>query len=168
MWTYTKTKYDIHDDGKEWVFQSIQNAWRRYKCWLKKNYYEAYANDELRMEKKPSYVSESEFKYLLEYRKSNKVQAEMEKIQTQKSEDDNQSVDAFATVMGSKHPGRVRLYGRGVTKIIFKQKSRKSGPSSNTTYEMMGKNGRNERDNATKDAEKVRATTENLAATNYI
>ncbi|XP_019232515.1 PREDICTED: uncharacterized protein LOC109213208 [Nicotiana attenuata] len=31
MWTYIKTKYDIHDDGREWVFQSIQNAWRRKK-----------------------------------------------------------------------------------------------------------------------------------------
>ncbi|XP_075089005.1 uncharacterized protein LOC107831794 isoform X2 [Nicotiana tabacum] len=89
------------------------------------------------MEKKPSYVSESEFKYLLEYWKSDKAQAEMEQIQTQESEDDNQSIDAFATVMGPEYPGRVRLYGRGVTKTILKQKSGNSGPSSKTTDEIM-------------------------------
>ncbi|XP_009781855.1 uncharacterized protein [Nicotiana sylvestris] len=63
--------------------------------------------------------------------------AEMEQIQTQEIEDDNQSVDAFATVMGPEHPGRVRLYERGVTKTILKQKSGNSGPSSKTTDEIM-------------------------------
>nr|XP_016515071.1 PREDICTED: uncharacterized protein LOC107831794 isoform X1 [Nicotiana tabacum] len=63
--------------------------------------------------------------------------AEMEQIQTQESEDDNQSIDAFATVMGPEYPGRVRLYGRGVTKTILKQKSGNSGPSSKTTDEIM-------------------------------
>ncbi|OIT27987.1 hypothetical protein A4A49_65002, partial [Nicotiana attenuata] len=65
------------------------------------------------------------------------IKAEMEQIQTQESEDDNQSIDPFATVMGLEHPGRVRLYGRGVTKTILKQKSGNSGPSSKTTDEIM-------------------------------
>nr|XP_016457482.1 PREDICTED: uncharacterized protein LOC107781307 [Nicotiana tabacum] len=41
--------------------------------------------------------------------------AEMERIQsTQESEDDSHSVDAFASVMGHEHLGRVRLYGQGL------------------------------------------------------
>ncbi|KAH0706129.1 hypothetical protein KY289_011205 [Solanum tuberosum] len=43
--------------------------------------------------------------------------AEMEKMQSQQNEDDNQSFDAFTTVMGHEHPGCLRLYGRGVTKM---------------------------------------------------
>ncbi|KAM3290933.1 hypothetical protein P3S67_019222 [Capsicum chacoense] len=42
---------------------------------------------------------------------------EMERVETQQSEDASQSVDAFTTVMVPDHPGRVRLYGRGVTKM---------------------------------------------------
>nr|XP_009599847.1 uncharacterized protein LOC104095409 [Nicotiana tomentosiformis] len=37
--------------------------------------------------------------------------AEMEKIETQQSEDGSSSVNAFAAVMGPEHPGRLRLYG---------------------------------------------------------
>ncbi|XP_059282652.1 uncharacterized protein LOC132036346 [Lycium ferocissimum] len=46
----------------------------------------------------------------------------MEKIQSQQSEDDNQSVDAFTSVMGPEHSGRMRLYERGVTKTSLKGK----------------------------------------------
>ena len=31
-------------------------------------------------------------------------------------------VDAFSSVMGPKHPGRLRLYGAGVTKTTLKKK----------------------------------------------
>ncbi|KAM3375539.1 hypothetical protein P3S68_014253 [Capsicum galapagoense] len=50
--------------------------------------------------------------------------AEMEKIQSQESEDGTELVDAFASVMGPEHPGRVRLLGRGVTKISLKEKTK--------------------------------------------
>ena len=52
----------------------------------------------------------------------------MEKVQSQQSEEGQESADAFTTVMGPEHPGFVRLYGRGVTKTTLKQK--KSGESS--------------------------------------
>ncbi|XP_016457553.1 uncharacterized protein LOC107781375 isoform X2 [Nicotiana tabacum] len=64
-------------------------------------------------------------------------EAEIEQIQNQESEDNNQSIDAFTTVMGPEHPGRVRLYGRGVTKTILKQKSGNFGTSSKTIDEIM-------------------------------
>ncbi|KAH0776270.1 hypothetical protein KY290_007681 [Solanum tuberosum] len=58
-------------------------------------------------------------------------EAEMETIETQETEDGSQSVDAYAAVMAPDHPGRARLYGRGVTKTLLRQKVADSGPSSN-------------------------------------
>ena len=37
----------------------------------------------------------------------------------QQKEDENKTVDAFSFVMGSEHPGRLRLYGRGVKKLLL-------------------------------------------------
>ncbi|XP_060172400.1 uncharacterized protein LOC132603390 [Lycium barbarum] len=203
MWNYTLEKYDIPKVAKEWTLRTIQLAWRKYKNGLKKKHYYRYANDELRMAKRPKEVSESQFKALLEYWNSDAAQdmsrkntenkklryphtvgktsfaiihekkkkenpealsskeffmatrrrkpgrvykdsyedttskiAEMERIETQESEGGSQSVDAYVSVMGPDHPGRVRLYGRGVTKTLLKQKAADSGPSSNVTDDM--------------------------------
>ncbi|XP_019240632.1 PREDICTED: uncharacterized protein LOC109220628, partial [Nicotiana attenuata] len=204
MWKYIKGKYDIPDAAKRWVFDSIQNAWRKYKNQLLNDHYKAYENDELRMENRPVDVPESQFRDLLNYwnssaykkmsqtntenrkklkyphttgkksfariyeekkketseplsskdifvatrkRKPDRVYkasyadtltkiAKMEKIQsTQESEDGSQSVDAFASVMGPEHPGRLRLYGRGVTKTSLKRKVGDFGTSSSTDEE---------------------------------
>ncbi|XP_019226606.1 PREDICTED: uncharacterized protein LOC109208053 [Nicotiana attenuata] len=208
MWIYIKGKYDIPDAAKRWVFDSIQNAWRKYKNQLFNDHYKPYENDELRMEKRPVDVPESQFRDLLNYWNSdaykkmsqtntenrkklkyphtagkrsfariceekkketseplsskdlfvamrkrkvdrvykasyadtlNKI-AEMERLQsTQESEDGSQPVDAFASVMGPEHPGRLRLYGRGVTKTSLKRKVGDAGPSSSTDEVMQQK-----------------------------
>nr|XP_016457726.1 PREDICTED: uncharacterized protein LOC107781523 isoform X3 [Nicotiana tabacum] len=59
--------------------------------------------------------------------------AEMEKIETQQSAEGSQSVDAFSSVMGPEHPGRLRLYGRGVTKSTLKGKVGHFESTSNAT-----------------------------------
>ncbi|XP_075101130.1 uncharacterized protein LOC107781523 isoform X1 [Nicotiana tabacum] len=59
--------------------------------------------------------------------------AEMEKIETQQSVDGSQSVDAFSSVMGPEHLGRLRLYGRGVTKTTLKGKVGHFMSTSNAT-----------------------------------
>nr|XP_016486513.1 PREDICTED: uncharacterized protein LOC107806794 isoform X1 [Nicotiana tabacum] len=65
-------------------------------------------------------------------------EAEMDRIQsTQEAEDGSQSVDMFASVMGPEHPGRLRLYGRGVTKTSLKRKVGDIGTSSSSTDEML-------------------------------
>nr|XP_016476383.1 PREDICTED: uncharacterized protein LOC107797972 [Nicotiana tabacum] len=65
-------------------------------------------------------------------------EAEMDRIQsTQETEDGSQSVDAFASVMGPEHPGRLRLYGRGVTKTSLKRKVGDIGTSLSSTDEML-------------------------------
>ncbi|KAH0700764.1 hypothetical protein KY290_010262 [Solanum tuberosum] len=68
--------------------------------------------------------------------------AEMEKMQSRQNEDDNQSFDAFTTVMGHEHPGCLRLYGRGVTKSTLKRKAL-SEPYLSANDERMEKKWRN-------------------------
>ncbi|XP_016475256.1 uncharacterized protein LOC107796950 isoform X1 [Nicotiana tabacum] len=209
MWKYIKKKYDIPDEAKPWVFESVCSAWRKYKSQLKTTHFTTYDNDELRMENRPVDIPESHFKDLLKYWNSdphkkmsetntenrNKLKcphtagrtpfalireekkkeisdtsdtvsskdmfvatrkrklgrvykssydntiskiAEMEKIQsTQESEDDSHSDDAFASVMGPEHPGRVRLYGRGVTKIVLKGQKGNLGSSDERMQQKM-------------------------------
>ncbi|KAM3394342.1 hypothetical protein P3S68_003344 [Capsicum galapagoense] len=60
---------------------------------------------------------------------TNKI-VEMERVETQESEDGTQSSDAFTKFMGPDHHGRVRLLERGGTKTFLKQKASDSGSSS--------------------------------------
>ncbi|KAH0635868.1 hypothetical protein KY289_035783 [Solanum tuberosum] len=65
--------------------------------------------------------------------------AEMENIEMQQNEDGNETIDAFASVMGSEHPRRLRLYGRGVTKTTLKGKVGNFEASSNATNDLVKK-----------------------------
>ncbi|XP_016513233.1 uncharacterized protein LOC107830245 [Nicotiana tabacum] len=47
------------------------------------------------------------------------------------------SIDVFASVMGPKHPGRMRLYGRGVTKIVLKGQKGNLGSSDERMQQKM-------------------------------
>ncbi|XP_009798062.1 uncharacterized protein LOC107805346 [Nicotiana tabacum] len=76
LWTYTKSKYNIPDAAKTWTLYSIGNAWRRHKSQLKKDHYDAYQNDDVRMTKRPDYIPEYQFKELLKYWSSDKLQVE--------------------------------------------------------------------------------------------
>ncbi|KAG5589526.1 hypothetical protein H5410_040040 [Solanum commersonii] len=62
--------------------------------------------------------------------------AEMEEIEKQMSTN-GQSIDAFSAVMGPEHPGRLRLYGVGVTKTILKKKVDNSEPTLNATNDVV-------------------------------
>ncbi|WMV25179.1 hypothetical protein MTR67_018564, partial [Solanum verrucosum] len=62
--------------------------------------------------------------------------AEMEEIETQMDTND-QPVDAFSAVIGAEHPGRLRLYGVGVTKTTLKTKAGNSEQSLNDTNDVV-------------------------------
>ncbi|WMV20093.1 hypothetical protein MTR67_013478, partial [Solanum verrucosum] len=64
---------------------------------------------------------------------------EMENIEMQQNEDGNETIDAFASVMGSEHPRRLRLYGRGVRKTTLKGKVGNFEASSNATNDLLKK-----------------------------
>ncbi|KAG5580277.1 hypothetical protein H5410_050904 [Solanum commersonii] len=65
--------------------------------------------------------------------------AEMENIEMQQNEDGIETIDAFSSVMGPEHPGRLRLYGIGVTKTTFKGKVGHFEVSSNATNDLVKK-----------------------------
>nr|XP_016490992.1 PREDICTED: uncharacterized protein LOC107810703 [Nicotiana tabacum] len=72
-------------NAKNWVFDSVCTAWRKYKSQLKKKHFEAYENDELRMENRPKNVPASHFKDLLDYWNSNSAKKTSEtNIENQK------------------------------------------------------------------------------------
>ncbi|XP_075078665.1 uncharacterized protein LOC107784235 isoform X3 [Nicotiana tabacum] len=60
-------KYDILDEAKPWVFESVCIAWRKYKSQLKTTHFTAYENDELRMENRPVDILKFYFKDILKY-----------------------------------------------------------------------------------------------------
>ncbi|WMV20520.1 hypothetical protein MTR67_013905 [Solanum verrucosum] len=60
----------------------------------------------------------------------------MEEIEKQMSTN-GQSVDAFSAVMGPEYPGRLRLYGVGVTKTTLKKKVDNSEPTLNETNDVV-------------------------------
>ncbi|KAH0672684.1 hypothetical protein KY290_024915 [Solanum tuberosum] len=62
--------------------------------------------------------------------------AEIEEIEKQMSTN-GQSVDEFSAVMGPEHPGRLRLYGVGVTKTTLKKKVDNSEPTLNATNDVV-------------------------------
>lgn len=47
----------------------------------------------------------------------------MEDIEKQQSVDGSEFVDAFSSVMGSEHPGRLRLHGQEFTENSLKRKA---------------------------------------------
>ncbi|KAH0652598.1 hypothetical protein KY289_030276 [Solanum tuberosum] len=60
----------------------------------------------------------------------------MEEIEKQMSIN-GQFVDAFSAVMGPEHPGRLRLYGVGVTKTTLKKKVDNSEATFNATNDVV-------------------------------
>ncbi|KAM3379011.1 hypothetical protein P3S68_011424 [Capsicum galapagoense] len=69
-----KAKYDIPDAAKHWVLERIRESWRKHRNDLKRDHYDPYNDDVVRLKKKPDSVSECQFKELFVYWKSEKFQ----------------------------------------------------------------------------------------------
>ncbi|OIT27012.1 hypothetical protein A4A49_24548 [Nicotiana attenuata] len=74
IWEYTKDKYDIPEAGKKYTLESVQAAWKKHKSRLKKDHFYSYHNDEARLQNIPEDVPASQFKELLRYWNSEKLQ----------------------------------------------------------------------------------------------
>ncbi|KAF3642833.1 putative cell number regulator 2-like [Capsicum annuum] len=104
----------------------IRESWRKNRRELKRDHYDQWENDEVRLLKRPKSVPECQFTELLVYWKSKKFQGSNEQL-----------VDAFSAVMGAEHPRRVRLLGGRVTKTSLKRLNDGSGPSLNATNDVV-------------------------------
>ncbi|KAF3658021.1 Cleavage and polyadenylation specificity factor subunit 5 [Capsicum annuum] len=69
-----KAKYDLPDVAKHWVLERIRESWRKHRDDLKRDHYDPYDDDVVRLKKKPDSVPECQFKELLMYWKSEKFQ----------------------------------------------------------------------------------------------
>ncbi|XP_020207878.1 uncharacterized protein LOC109792841, partial [Cajanus cajan] len=67
IWDYVNQKYIIPEKGKKVVFRIINDAWWRYKCYIKKEHFSKYETLRERLKNRPQEISEAHFKELMEY-----------------------------------------------------------------------------------------------------
>ncbi|KAF7826750.1 putative transposase [Senna tora] len=155
MWKYINAKFNVPDEGEKWVESTIQDAWRRYKCKIKRLHFEKFANMTERLKHRPATIPESHFKKLCLYwsnenvkkiSKSNKknratqkwrhrmgptsfalVRQRMSQLKDHLTQNPEQNhTEAFKEVFGKEKASRVRCYGRNVTPTGLKQKEKKN------------------------------------------
>ncbi|KAF7841798.1 putative transposase, Ptta/En/Spm, plant [Senna tora] len=143
------------DEGKKWVESIVQDAWRRYKCKIKKLHFEKFVHMTERLKHRPATIPESHFKKLCLYwsnenvkkiGKSNKknratqkwrhrmgstsfavVRQRLSQLKDHLTQNPEQNhTEAFKEVFGKEKAGRVRCYGRNVTPTALKQKEKQN------------------------------------------
>ncbi|KAF7821364.1 putative transposase [Senna tora] len=124
MWKYINTKFNVPDEVKKWVESTIQDAWRRYKCKIKKLHSEKFANMTERLKHRPTTIPKSHFKKLCLYWSNENMKSQLKDHLTQNPEQNH--TEAFKEVFGKKKAGRVRCYGRNVTQTALKQKEKQN------------------------------------------
>ncbi|KAF7821387.1 putative transposase [Senna tora] len=124
MWKYINAKFNVPDEVKKWVESTIQDAWRRYKCKIKKLHFKKFANMIERLKHRPATIPESHFKKLCLYWSNENVKSQLKDHLTQNPEQNH--TEAFKEVFGKEKAGRVRCYGRNVTPTASKQKEKQN------------------------------------------
>ncbi|KAF7800833.1 hypothetical protein G2W53_044684 [Senna tora] len=119
MWKYINAKFNVPHEGKKWVESTIQDAWRRYKCKIKKSHFQKFANMSERLKNRPPNIPVPHFKKLCFYWSNETVKSQLKDL-TQNPKKNN--TEAFQAVLGKEKAGRVRCYGRNVTPTSLKQK----------------------------------------------
>ena len=69
-------KFDIDDEHKDFVMNSMGNKYRSYKCNLKAKYYDPYGTDEERLSNCPPDVSQDDWRWLVHYWGTPKAQVQ--------------------------------------------------------------------------------------------
>ncbi|CAK8560366.1 unnamed protein product [Lathyrus sativus] len=73
VWDYVNEKYNIPKEGKKAVFAITNDAWRRYKCSLKRKHFSKYKTLREQLKNRPQEVPEEDFRKLLEYWRDDKT-----------------------------------------------------------------------------------------------
>ncbi|QCE11752.1 putative transposase [Vigna unguiculata] len=71
----TGEKFNISDKGEKVVFTRINDAWRRYKSFIKKKQFSKYSTLKDRLKHRPLFLSEAHFKQLLKYWNTSTIQS---------------------------------------------------------------------------------------------
>ncbi|XP_056689379.1 uncharacterized protein [Spinacia oleracea] len=67
IWDYVQETYLVPEEGRKWVMETVNYAWRIHKCKMKQKYYYAFDTDEERLEKPPETMPKTHFEDLLNY-----------------------------------------------------------------------------------------------------
>ncbi|XP_056695462.1 uncharacterized protein [Spinacia oleracea] len=89
IWEYVKSKYILPPESEEWVYETLDQSWRGFKCRLKKLHYYAYDSYEERLEHPPERVPEAHFKTLLAYWETNPAKKTSLQNSENRKEQDN-------------------------------------------------------------------------------
>lgn len=74
IWNYVNDKFIVPPKGKKAVFARVNDAWRRYKNYIKRKYFLKYPNMRERLKHRPKRIPEPTFKKLMVYWGNNYVQ----------------------------------------------------------------------------------------------
>ncbi|XP_050901671.1 uncharacterized protein LOC127108269 isoform X3 [Lathyrus oleraceus] len=67
IWAYVNKKYIVPEKGEKVVYAIINDAWRRYKCSIKRNHFTKYENLCDRLKNRPDNIPEAHFRKLMNY-----------------------------------------------------------------------------------------------------
>ena len=71
---FLQEKYIVPNEGRKVVLAIVNDAWKRYKCFLKREHFTPYKTMRERLKNRPEEVPEEDFKSLLEYWRDEKTQ----------------------------------------------------------------------------------------------
>ncbi|WJX49359.1 hypothetical protein P8452_35805 [Trifolium repens] len=67
IWAYVNKSYIVPEKGEKAVYAIINDAWRRYKCSIKRNHFTKYENMRERLKNRPDNIPEDHFRKLMNY-----------------------------------------------------------------------------------------------------
>ncbi|XP_068477352.1 uncharacterized protein [Phaseolus vulgaris] len=130
IWKYVMEKFIISKNGEKAIFCRINDAWRRYKCHIKRQYFIKYPTMKERLKHRPQSVPEHHFKNLIAYWKNVVIQSISEKNAS------NRKTQKYMHRMGPINFARVRAQlsatkkdGEEVTRAEMFIKTRQGRPT---------------------------------------
>ncbi|XP_056692464.1 uncharacterized protein [Spinacia oleracea] len=136
IWEYVKSKYILPPESGEWVYETLDQSWRGFKCRLKKIHYYAYDSYEERLEHPPERVPEAHFKILLAYWETNAAKkTSLQNSENRKEQDNMHTVGPVSFVM--RYDKMLRENGKAPSKreMFEETRRRKEGKFYDRPYD---------------------------------
>ncbi|XP_057740132.1 uncharacterized protein LOC130957282 [Arachis stenosperma] len=129
------TKFLFPDSGEKWLMQAIRDAWKRFKGKIKQKHFVPYDIIEDMVKNRPpqglgdtrsisqrnkQHKENVKFPHRMGPINFGRVRVAMEDFQHRQATGETEE-EAFEAIFGKEQPGRVRLYGRSVTKTDLKK-----------------------------------------------
>ncbi|KAJ1390449.1 putative transposase, Ptta/En/Spm, plant [Sesbania bispinosa] len=74
IWDFVNEKFIIPEKGKKAIFAHINDAWRRYKNYIKRNYFLKYSTLRERLKHRPKHIPKNQYRHLMVYWRNSIVQ----------------------------------------------------------------------------------------------